>query len=206
LLEKVPGFYVPGLFDAELEALAAQDLEEALKTLAPVDKPQPGASEMNTPMTPAEPAVVPVRNSANTSQCDANAIAHNWLEQLDGAIEKRNALEFVNLFAPQVSVTAMVKNNEGNYSQLSYSRSELAKSTFSSLGQLTQFSTRRPSIHAQLTPDSSPSKCDRIDMDSVVIESGTRAGLSYRLESLETYTLARLGSNWLAVKAATKQR
>ena len=206
LLDNVPGFYVPGLFDAELEALAAHDLEEALKTLAPSEEQKPGKPEVNPHMTLAEPAVVTTRNPANISQCDANTIARNWLEQLDGALEKRNALEFVNLFAPQVSVTAMVKNNQGNYTQLSYSRSELAKSTFASLGQLTQFSTRRPSINAQLTADSPQSKCDRVEVNSVVIESGTRAGMSYRLESLETYTLARQGGSWLAVKAATKQR
>lgn len=209
LLEKVPGFYLPGLFDAELEALAAHDLAEALKTLAPGESPTPSAPvkpPVTAPAQTPEPAVAPTRKPANASQCDVTDIAENWLEQLDGAINARNALRFVNLFAPQVHVTAMVKNSSGDFTELKYSRSELAKSTFASMNQLTQFSTRRPSIHAQLAADSSALKCDRIEVDSVVIESGTRAGLSYRLESFETYTLARQGASWLAVSASTKQR
>ncbi|MES2880404.1 MAG: hypothetical protein V4713_18495 [Pseudomonadota bacterium] len=208
LLDKVPGFYVPGLFDAELEALAAHDLAAALKTLAPGEPPAPTLPAKPTVDAPAPSPDVAgtVPKPANPNQCDPAAIARTWLEQLDGAIVERQALRFVNLFAPQVRVKALVRNTSGDTTELSYSRSELAKSTFASLDQLTQFATRRPSVNAQLASGSAPGKCDRIEVDSVVIESGTRAGMSYRLESLETYTLVRLGDNWLAVSASTKQR
>lgn len=208
LLDKVPGFYVPGVFDAELEDLAARDLAEALKTLAPGEQPAstlPAKAAVDAP-APSPEAASAVKKPANSAQCDPAGIARTWLEQLDGAIVERNALQFVNLFAPQVRVSALVRNTSGDYTELSYSRSELAKSTFASLNQLIQFSTRRPSVNAQLASGSPSGKCDRIEVDSVVIESGTRAGMSYRLESLERYTLARLGDNWLAVSASTKQR
>jgi hypothetical protein len=115
-------------------------------------------------------------------------------------------MRFVNLFSPQVRVTAMVRNPGGDYTELKFSRSELAKSTFASMSQLSQFATRRPSVNAQLAADAPAGKCERIELDSVVIESGTRAGQGYRLESFETYTLVRQGSGWLAVSASTKQR
>ena len=205
LLESVPGFYVPGRFDAELEALADHDLAEALITLASGEPPAPTSTEPAPTVTP-EPVVAAEKKPARVSPCDATAIAETWLAQLDGAISARDALGFVNLFAPPVRVTALVKNSGGDFTELTYSRSELAKSTFASMNQLTQFASRRPTLHAQLASHSSALKCDRLDVDSVVIESGTRAGLSYRLESLETYTLARQGSRWVAVSASTQQR
>ena len=207
LLEKVPAFFVPGVFDAELEALAAHDLAEALKTLAPGE---PAASHQPQKVLPQDaPDTVPAAPTqlAPSSQCHPGEIATAWLAQLDGAIQERHALRFVNLFAPQVKVTALVRDASGDYTELQYSRSELAKSTFAALDQLSQFASRRPTVHARLAPSASAAKCDRIEVDSVVIESGLRAGLSYRLESFETFTLvAQQSGRWLAVSASTKQR
>lgn len=206
LLEKVPAFYVPGRFDAELEALAAHDLAEALKTLAPGETPSPGLPPKAAPESKPETAPAAPPKPASSSSCDPGEIARTWLAELDGAITERQALRFVNLFAPQVKVTALVRDANGDYTELQYSRNELAKSTFASLNQLSQFASRRPTVNARLAPETPAAKCDRVEVDSVVIESGLRANLSYRLESFETFTLARQSGVWLAVSASTKQR
>ena len=205
LLEKVPGFFVPGQFDDELEALAAHDLNEALKTLAPDTAPMPVKPAVQEPAPAAEIVMAPVSapKPADAAQCVPADLAKAWLEQLDGAIQSRNGLEFVALFSPQVRVSAQVRNTNGGYTELHYSRSELAKSTFDALDQLRQFSSRRPTVTARLAAAGS---CDTIEVESVVIESGLRAGQSYRLESLETFTLVRQSGRWLAVNASTRQR
>lgn len=206
LLDKVPGFFVPGRFDAELEELAAQDLAKALKTFTPSAPASPELPQHALPPAMPETALVPSGKPVPSSACDANEIARVWLAELDGAIQERNALRFVNLFAPAVRVRALVRAASGDYTELHYSRSELAKHTFASLNQLSQFASRRPSVNARWVPEGSSAKCDRIEVDSVVIESGLRASLSYRLESVETFTLARQAGGWLAVSAATQQR
>ena len=122
------------------------------------------------------------------------------------SLDMRDLDAHVNLFAPEVRVLALVRAASGDYTELHYSRSELAKHTFASLNQLSQFASRRPSVNARWVPEGSSAKCDRIEVDSVVIESGLRASLSYRLESVETFTLARQAGGWLAVSAATQQR
>jgi hypothetical protein len=245
LLEQVPGFFVPGQFDAELEALAARDLAEALKTQALVEPPegpalaadratsgaqQAGRLEALPLAAAAKPALAAASAGATASTaatattastasasastatataaaaCDPAAIATVWLEQLDGALAARDAMRFVQLFASQAQVTAQVRNGSGDYTELQYTRSELAKSTFSAMDQLTGFASRRPSINARLAAHSPPGRCDRIEVESLVIESGTRAGLAYRLESLESYTLVRKTGRWLAVRAVSRQR
>ena len=79
----------------------------------------------------------------------------------------------------------------------------MIKSTFKALSQLTEYSSQRPVINAQLSAPLNSRACNRIEVESVVIESGSRNGSSYRIESLERYKLVRQGKVWRAVEADT---
>ena len=45
-----------------------------------------------------------------------------------------------------------------------------------------------------------------MEVESVVIERGVRSGQSYRLESIENFTLVLQAGKWLAVQASARQR
>jgi hypothetical protein len=80
----------------------------------------------------------------------------------------------------------------------------MAKSTFTALSQLSEFTSRRPVILGKIAADTTLTACDRLDVDSVVIESGVRNGGAYRIESLETFLLELRWGRWLATQAVTK--
>lgn len=205
LLEKVPGFFVPGKFDDELEGLAAEDLSQALAKLSGQPAPAPS---IKPPAVSAGAAATPERVATldnSNGQCNPDAIANDWLNRLDGAIYARDAALYVSMFAPQSRITARVKTGNGNVAEVKYSRDTLAKSTFTALKDLTQFDTRRPNISAKLAAGASSVKCDALDVESLVIESGTRKGATYRLESVEIYKLVLRGNRWLALEATTTQ-
>jgi hypothetical protein len=208
LLEKVPGFFVPGQFDDELESIAAEDLAQALAKLSGQPAPVPESKTTAAPVAAAQAAKPQASNipAASGVQCDAVAIATDWLTRLDGAIYSRDAALYVGMFAPQSRITARVKTGGGNMAEVKYNRDELAKSTFTALKDLTQFDTRRPSISAVLVSGATAAKCNALDVESLVIESGTRKGATYRLESLETYRLVLRGNRWLALEASTTQK
>jgi len=174
LLDKVPDFYVPGQFDDALEALAAQDLAQALRALS--------------------------------QRCVPGDIAAAWLAQLDASVRARDAEQFLALFAPQSRVKARVRTGSGNTATVEYSRDELAASTWTALRELTQFETARQPAQARIADTSNAVVCDRIDVVSLVTESGARKGTSYRLESVENYALALLEGRWVAIEASTEQR
>lgn len=210
LLDRVPGFFVPGKFDDELESIANEDLAQALAKLS--NQTLPVAADKPVPMPVATAAAkvdaVPTPSSTTIAggKCKPVEIASAWLSKLDGAIYARNAKQYVDMFAPQSHVTARVKTGGGNMAEVKYTRDELAKSTFEALQDLTQFDTRRPSVSASVSAKAAPARCDALDVESLVIESGTRKGSTYRLESVETYKLVLRNGRWLAVEATTAQQ
>lgn len=217
LLDKVPGFYVAGSFDAELEELAKSSMREAEQSgrLAQADAQaaaQAAATSSATPTgTPEAPptgasAVLAATTKPDPAGCPVSSIARTWLTELDGAIAQRDANKFVAQFDADASITATVRDAQGQPTQISFTRMELVKSTFASVAQLTEFASRRPVVNARLSNGSTAAQCARIDIESVVIESGVRNGASYRIESLETFTLAKRAGVWLAVRAATRQQ
>lgn len=205
LLDKVPGFFVPGAFDNELEALAQQSMREA--TLAhKFQLPSGTAMAASGTATPATPDAHGNANAAaETGACQPSAIATAWLAELDAAIEKRDALAFVSKFDNRARITATVRNGQGDPAEVGFTRDEMVKSTFAALSQLSDYSSRRPVINAKLSASARVAKCDRIEVESVVIESGKRNGGSYRVESLEKYKLMKTPSGWIAVQASTTQ-
>ena len=63
-----------------------------------------------------------------------------------------------------------------------------------------------PENRTKLTQGATVEQCKGLEVQSVVIESGTRNGQSYRLESLETFSLELRDGVWHATAASTSQR
>ena len=184
LLDKVPDFYVPGQFDAELNQLSqaadaeiARQLEQKRKAAAPL------------------------------AGCDPVGIAKNWLQQFDRAVVKRDANAILEQFSADVKVHATVRNNNGETTTVEFDRAELAQSTIAAAKGLKHYKQRRLTIEAQPAP-SSPggASCERISVRSAVIEQGVQSGKAYRLESTEQYLLELRDGKWLAIEADTTQR
>ena len=224
LLDKVPAFYVPGEFDAELDQLsavadenAARELEERRRTgpqaPAPLAPPSAASTPESTTGTTGTNASAPVaavallapavQGRAAESACAADNVARTWVAQLDGAIARRNAAAILRLFAPQTVVQATVRDKDGARTTLDIGRDEFVQSTITALKKLTEYKQRRPVLDAR--PEVAGS-CERIAVRSVVIEQGKQNGNPYRFESVEEYVLERQAGKWLAVKAATTQQ
>ena len=233
LLDKVPDFYVPGAFDAELDRYSQTADQESQRQLeqrrkappptppvAPVaptnaqaavagpqsgnpgmqSKPAPTSAPATAPASAATPAI------ATIAGCEPSSIAKTWLKQLDGAIARRNAPAIVALFAPDASVRATVRGNEGRMTSVDISREELAKSTLAAMKGLKDFKQRRVSTEGKLADSAAGAACNRISIKSVAIEQGRQSGKPYRFESLEDYVLELRAGKWLAVKAETTQQ
>lgn len=179
LLDKVPNFYVPGEFDAELDKLseaADQDSQRALEQRR--------------------------KGAAPVARCDAGKLAKAWLKQLDGAIVKRDAKAIVGLFAADVAVRANVKDKDGALTGVDLSRDEMAQSTVAAMKGLSNYKQRRVTTDAAVEGEG----CARITVKSVVIEQGRQSGKPYRFEAVEDYVLESRDGKWLAVKAVTTQK
>ena len=218
LLDRVPGFFVAGSFDGELESLVATDFNEAIRARraaqsiggnASVPVPVPPA-----PVTASEaPATAPVAIAAalpeatgETATCKPAAIAAAWLKTLDNSVQQKNARVFMAQFDPQVRVVAHVRGANGEMTEVSFSRDEMARSTATSFGQISLYASRRPVVKAKVASDVRPGQCDRVEIETVVLESGNRSGASFRTETLETYKLVRRAGKWLATEASTTQK
>ena len=205
LLDKVPAFYVPGQFDAELDQLSQASDEESRRQLEERRKSLPAqlaAAPAPSDRAPdaAKPATPAVRPS---DACGAARVARSWLGQLDAGIAKRRPGAILRLVAPEFTVRATVHGQDAGTATLDLGRDEFAQSTVAALQGLTDFRQRRLSIEGRPTE---PGACGRIEVSSVVIEQGKRKGLAYRLESIETYVLEKRAGKWLAIRAETTQR
>ncbi|CAK0778652.1 conserved hypothetical protein [Gammaproteobacteria bacterium] len=184
LLTKVPDFYVPGEFDAELDHYSQTADKISLQQL---ELKRSGA-------TPAPAAV-----------CVPSTIAKTWLTQLDNAIIHHDAAGIIAMFAPEVAVRAIVINRDGSTATIDLGRDELAQSTLTSVKQLKGYQHRRISLDAKLHDPKDGSSCNWIDIKSVVIEQGRQAGKHFRFESQEEYVLQLRSEKWLAIKSETTQ-
>jgi hypothetical protein len=210
LLDKVPGFYVAGQFDAELDALSPLADQESMRQMkqrqsmavaeeAPLDLATGGA----VIMAPAPLTLTPVAPPASQASCAADAVARKWLVQLDSAVARRSASSLMQLFGPQVVVHATVRDAQGAATTVDFEREAFAHSTLDALQGLRDFKQRRLSISGQPL---NAGDCQRIRVESLVLEQGKRLGQPYRFESIETYVLERQGKRWLAIEAQTVQR
>lgn len=185
LLDKVPSFYVPGEFDAELDRYAQTSDQDSLRQLEQKRK------------APSAPPL---------SECAPVTIAKAWLGQLDGAIVKRDSAAIVAMFAPDTSVRATVRDKDGKMTSVDLSRDEMVQSTIAAMKGLKDFKQRRIWTDATLGELSAGAACDRINLRSVVVEQGKQSGKPYRFESLEEYVIELRAGKWVAVKANTTQQ
>ncbi|MEW6165962.1 MAG: hypothetical protein AB1642_12950 [Pseudomonadota bacterium] len=215
LLDKIPDFYVPGEFDAELDLfseiadiLNERELARIAATGAtplaepgapPVAAPSPDAPAATT-QAPASPAV-PLPPG-----CDPDAVGRQWLADLDGAIKRLDAAAIVAGFAPDVVVRASVRKKDGGMTTVELGRDELVRSTIAAVQTLEDYRHRRISIDSTLVPSDPPGLCERVAISSVVVEQGKQAGKGFRFESLEEYVIELRAGKWLAVRAETTQR
>ena len=210
LLDKVPDFYVPGQFDAELDRLTQDVDAEAQRQLEERRKAPPAPAVTPAP-PPALSAVAPTAPTATTAPaaatpaaCNATQIARNWLGRLDRAISRRDAKAVLALFAADVAVKANVRGGDGALKTLEMGRDELAQSIVDAVSRLKDYKQRRPVIEGR--PAEGATACERIAVKSVSIEQGSQDGKPYRFESLEEYVLERRNGRWLAIRAETTQR
>ena len=215
LLDRVPGFFVPGEFDAELDQLALTNDAESLRLLEELRRSggTPGAGSGATggtaAVTPAPtataiataPPAEPLR--AGTNSCNANAVARAWVAEFDRAIVRRNAPAVLRMFAPDAEVQATVRTQDGRSSTLSVDRESFVESTVAAIAGLSDYRQRRVSTDGW--PENT-SDCRRIGLRSVVIEQGRQNGQAYRFEATENYVLELRQGRWVAVQARTTQR
>lgn len=216
LLDKVPNFYVPGEFDAELDRYSLSADQDSLRQLEQRRKappPAPAAAPVAAPPAAAPPAAAPVAApsaaspiaspaAAPVGDCAPTSIAKTWLRQLDTAVARHDAATIIAKFAPEASVRATVRSTEGKMASVDLGREELAQSTIAAMKGLTNYKQRRVSTEGK----PAGAACDRINVRSVVIEQGRQSGKPYRFESLEEYLLELRGGKWLAIKAETTQQ
>ena len=226
LLDKVPNFYVPGEFDADLDSysqtadqLSQQQLEQRRKAPPPASSPNsptaPAAAPASKPAAAVVAPIVPVAATATTAtapvassgvvpvgDCPATTIAKTWLGQLDAAIVRRDAAAIVAMFAEETAVRATIRGNEGKMTSLDLSREELVQSTFAAMKGLTDYKQRRVWTEGK----AADAGCQRINVKSVAIEQARQSGKPYRFEALEDYLLELRAGKWLAIKAETTQQ
>ncbi len=221
LLDKVPNFYVPGEFDAELDRYSQTADQDSLRQLeqrrkAPATVAPAAAARATTapaavaPATLAPATAAPAKAApaaaAPAGECAPTTIAKTWLGQLDAAIVRHDAAAIVAMFAPEAAARATVRGNDGTMSRVDLTREELAQSTVAAMKGLTGYKQRRVWIEGKPADAGAGAACERISLRSVVIEQGRQSGKPYRFESLEEYLLELRAGKWLAVKAETTQQ
>ncbi|MBL8473175.1 MAG: nuclear transport factor 2 family protein [Rhodocyclaceae bacterium] len=209
LLDKVPDFYVPGRFDAELDALAADAGDEAMRQLehrraTPVAESAPEAvTAAPAAAEPAPATAVAAPAAAAAEVCAGSEQARLWLRRFDHAIARRDARAVLRLFAQEFKVHANVRAADGSVSGLDFDREQFVDSTLSALRDLSDYRVRRPTV--EVAPLEA-GNCRRLQVRSLAIEQGRRAGEPYRFESIERYVLERRNGRWVAVEAEVTQR
>jgi hypothetical protein len=179
LLEKVPGFYVPGKFDPELDEIA-KTIQASIQ------------SELQAKRSQA-------------ALCVPNEVARKWIKELDAHIVAADAPAILAMFAPEVRVKASVRSANGKMTDLELTRNELADSTVAAVSSLRNYKHRRITIEGKAT-EPRAAGCGAVSVKSIVIEEGRQAGKPYRFESEEVYLLEQADDHWVAVQAQTRQR
>jgi hypothetical protein len=180
LLDKVPDFYVPGQFDTELDHYSLTADSNNRRLLAQKRKAM--------------------------SACDPTLVARSWIRGFDDAVVRKDAPTIISLFAPEVAITANVRDAKGNMVTVNMGRDEMAKSTVAAMKGIRHYRQRRLTLNARTEEGGSDTACKRVGLNSQVIEQGVQSGKPYRFESTEDYVLEQRDGKWLAIKAETTQK
>lgn len=179
LLDKVPAFYIPGKFDAEMDAFSKN-------------------AQVNNELQ------LDAKRKQLTS-CKPSDVAKRWVKDLDQHIVRGDAESILLMFAHDVRVKATVRGTNGTLTQLELQRGEFAESIVAAVSSLRDYKHRRITIEGNPL-DANVAGCAPIAVKSIVIEEGRQAGKPYRFESEEKYLLEQIDGIWLAVQAETRQR
>lgn len=179
LLEKVPDFYVPGQFDAEMNAWSQN------------------AATRNAEQLQAR--------RAQAQACVPAEIAKRWTQALDQAIVRGDAAAILDLFAPDIRIQASVRGADGRMTEIELAGSELADSIVSAVSALRDYKHRRITLEGRALP-AGAAGCAPVAVRSVVIEEGRQGDKPYRFESEERYQLEQSEGTWRATQAQTRQR
>jgi len=185
ILDKVPSFYVPGKFDA--------DLDQYSETADRVSRAKLDYKLKKTNLSPA-------------SDCLPVKIAKSWLGQLDSALALKDSQQIISMFAPDVAVRATILDSNGKTNSLDIKREEFVQSTIEAMKGLKDYQQHRVSIDAKLANVSGDTKCNLISVQSGVVEEGFQSDNKFRFESLEEYLLELHDGKWLSIKASTTQK
>jgi hypothetical protein len=194
ILDKVPDFYVPGPFDGELDRISVS---------AHANTVAPNAGGVQVAQSDASKALSQGAGVPAAPTCDAQQVARDWLQALDGALERRDANGVQALMASDVRIRSRLRNADGSTRLVSVSREEFAASTRSVMGNLADYRQTRLSTSGQLVK---PGNCSAISVTSRVIEQGRQNGKPYRFEMLEEFQLEWRQGQWLATQAQTSQQ
>lgn len=182
LLEKVPDFFVPGAFDAEIDRYVENseaEVERSLRSIAPV-------------------AIVETERVV----CQPIEIADAWLRDFDTALVEKNGERLLAMIANDASAKATIRTKADQTKTIEFSRVELVGSVMQAVATLEDYSHRRMSVSArEIGAD-----CTAIRLRSLVVEQGKLSGRPYRFESIEEIELRFLGGEWLATHLETTQR
>ncbi len=199
ILDKVPEFYVPGQFDAELDRLALTVGAEAatISTASAAETTRPAGS----PVVVAKPAA-PAPAALPDGTCNAQAVAQSWLAQLDDAMARKDAPGVLALFAADVEIRALVADGSGSTRTVSLGRDEFAAGAVAALKNLSDYSQRRLSVAGTAQVSGG---CMTVSVTTLVLEQGRQNGKPYRFETVEEYRLVEAQGRWLAQQAVTRQ-
>lgn len=196
LLEKVPDFYVSGIFDNELAilehtSLLSQNYSESASRIVLTE-----FSDVPTFDFDSQPS---------TPQCNPQLIASEWLDRLDLAIASQNTESFIAQFSSNVQVSLRILTQNGSWNNTEITHDDFYKSTRKSFEQLNQYHSVRLQTRARMVPPHESAPCNKLEIQSTVTESGIHEGRSFRFRSMESYTLELHQGNWLATRATTQR-
>ncbi len=195
LLTRVPNFYVPGAFDAELDQYSAAAETQNKTQLAQRQGGEPPAADKT-------PAALP--DLPTPSGCAPRTIGEYWVTRFDRAIARRDIKTILGLFAPDIVARATVRSTDHSTRTLEFNRDDMVQSTLSAIASLKDYQQRRLSLEARAMEDGEV--CPKIEVRSVVIEQGLMNNQPYRFEATEVYLLELRQGEWLATQAETTQR
>jgi len=179
LLDKVPDFYVPGKFDAEMDELSKAAESNNLQQLQ--------------------------ARRQQVAACVPADVAKRWTKELDQAIVRGDAAAILSMFGQDVRVQAAVRGAGGKMTEIELAGTELADSIVAAVASLTDYKHRRISIDGKASEPGGPA-CGPVAVRSLVIEEGRQGGKPYRFESEEKYVLEQMDGTWRATAAQTRQR
>jgi hypothetical protein len=194
LLDRVPEFFVPGMFDDELDKVSSLLSDQS-------DPPDVASKFAQQSVATGFSTLIPLRSK--NGQCNSNAIAKAWLARLDSALAEKKTAEVIALFSPDATIRSVVKIKSGGTTTLDIGRDELASSATAMLKSLSDFKQSRSLITGTAVQ---PGHCEVMSVKSLTVEKGRQDGKAFRFKSLEEYQLELISGTWVATKAATTQQ